>query len=123
MKTVILILTEHQTPENRGRMAHALALASQLEEAGHPYKVVFAGKSVEWLPQLLNPNREEEHPFVRHYGHRFDAVRHNVQTCHFCNVRFKTLEAVSASEVPIHGDPGHMDQSWMATEGWNVITF
>ena len=124
MKTVVLCLTEHQTPENRGRMAHALNLASQLHDAGVEYRVVFAGKSVEWLPQLLNPNREEEHPFVRNYGDHFDKIRGNVHSCNFCNKRFKTYEAVEAGGVPILGEGNkHMDQTWMATEGWNVISF
>ncbi|MCO4772268.1 MAG: hypothetical protein KDA24_19700 [Deltaproteobacteria bacterium] len=122
MKTAILILTEHQTPENRGRMAHALNLAGDAKRAGLDLRVIFAGKSVEWLPQFLDPNREEAHPFVKHYGHRFDDIRDHVITCNFCNIRFKTMDAVQG-HVPVHGEgSAHMDQTWLLTEGWNVIT-
>jgi hypothetical protein len=123
MKTVILVLSEHQSPADRGRMAHALTLASQLKEAGVEHRLVFAGKGVDWLPQFLNPERAEEHPFVQHYGHRFDEVREHVQTCSFCNRRFGTTDVVAAAGVPIHGDGAHMDHVWMVTEGWQVITF
>ena len=93
MKTVILVMTEHQTAENRGRMAHALNMASALKEAGVEFRMVFAGKSVEWLPQFLNEDRASEHPFVGNYADHFDRVRDHVQSCNFCNKRFDTYDA------------------------------
>ena len=78
---------------------------------------------MEWLPQLLNENRAEEHPFVRNYGNHFDAVREHVVACNFCCKRFDTHAAVSAAGVPIHGEgTKHMALGRYLAEGWRVIT-
>jgi hypothetical protein len=53
--TAIVVMVEHQNPPDRGRMAHALNLASELKAADHPFRFIFAGKSVEWLPQIHEP--------------------------------------------------------------------
>lgn len=122
-KVAIITFVEHQNPVDRGRMAHVLNLASELKAAGTEFELVFAGKSVEWLPQLLNADRASEHPFVRNYGDHFDAVREHVVACNFCCKRFKTHEAVGAAGVPIIGEGSkHMSLGRYVAEGWQVIT-
>lgn len=122
--TAIVVMVEHENPPDRGRMAHALNLASELKAAERPFRLIFAGKSVDWLPQLLNPNREEEHPFVRNYGDHFDAVRDNVEACNFCCIRFGALEKVRAAGIPIRGEgKGHMKLSSYIIDDWDVVTF
>lgn len=121
-RVALITFVEHQNPVDRGRMAHVLNLASELKADGTEFELVFAGKSVEWLPQLLGP-REDAHPFVRNYGDHFDAVREHVVTCNFCCKRFDTHEAVSAAGVPIHGEgTRHMSLGRYLREGWTVIT-
>jgi len=122
-RTAIVTFTEHQTPENRGRMAHVLNLASELKEAGDEFVLVFAGKSVEWLPQLLNEDRASEHPFVRNYGDHFDRVRDHVVACNFCCKRFDVHAQVGAAGVPIQGEgTRHMSLGQYVREGWTVVT-
>jgi len=123
-KLAIVTLMEHQNPPDRGRMAHALNLASEAKEAGAEFRLIFCGKSVEWLPQLLNEDRESEHPFVRNYGNHFDSVRDHVEACNFCCIRFGTRDAVEAAGVPIKGEgKKHMKLGEYALNGWNVVTF
>jgi hypothetical protein len=122
-KVAIITFVEHQNPVDRGRMAHVLNLASELKAAGTEFELVFAGKSVEWLPQLLNEDRESQHPFVRNYADHFDAVREHVVACNFCCKRFDTHAEVGAAGIPIRGAGNkHMPLAGYVTEGWRVIT-
>lgn len=120
----IVVFVEHQQPADRGRMAHVLNLAAELQAAGTEFELVFAGKSVEWLPQWTNPNRAEEHPFIQHYGNLFDQVRDHVVSCNFCNRRFETTDAVQEAGIPIHGDgSAHLSMGRYLREGWRIVTF
>jgi len=122
-KVAIITFTEHQNPVDRGRMAHVLNLASELKEAGTEFELVFAGKSVEWLAELLAPDRDAAHPFLKNYGNHFDGIRDHVVACNFCCKRFKTHEAVTAACVPIAGEgTKHMSLGRYVAEGWQVIT-
>lgn len=122
-KIAVVLFMEHQRPADRGRMAHALHLARDLKRAGVDLKVVFAGKSVEWLPQLTNPNRAEQHPFVNNYGNVFDEIRPHVEACNFCTIRFDTAEAIREAEIPISGEGrDHMELGRYVLDGYRVIT-
>lgn len=122
-KVAIVTFTEHQTPVDRGRMAHVLNLASALKEQGTEFELVFAGKAVEWLPAFLTKERSEQHPFIRNYGEHFDVVREHVITCNFCNKRFNTYETVSRAGVKIVGEGSqHMTLARYVAEGWQIIT-
>jgi hypothetical protein len=122
-RVAIVTFTEHQTPENRGRMAHVLNLAHELVDKGAEVKLVFAGKSVEWLPQLIDADRAAQHPFIQHYGDHFDAVRDRVEACSFCCIRFGVRDAVEAAGIPIRGEgKRHMELSDDVLSGWQIIT-
>ncbi len=119
----IITFMEHSAPTDRGRMSHALNLASELQAAGREFKLIFAGKSVEWLPELFG-ERADQHPFVRNYGDHFDRVRSHVEACNFCCVRFGVRDQVEAADIPIKGEgKGHMHVSEYVLAGWQVITF
>jgi len=123
-KVAIVTHMEHASPVDRGRMAHALHLARDLKEGGAQIKLIFAGKSVDWLAQLTNPNREEEHPFVRAYGNVFDSVREDSEACNFCCIRFDATEAATAGDIPIRGEgKDHMKLGDYVLDGWEIITF
>lgn len=121
-RVALITFVEHQHPVDRGRMAHVLNLASELEADGVEFELVFAGKSVEWLPQLLG-DRADAHPFVRNYGDHFDRVKHRVVACNFCCKRFDTHAALSEAGIPIQGEGNkHMSLGRYVREGWRVIT-
>ncbi|MBX2799771.1 MAG: hypothetical protein KTR31_18985 [Myxococcales bacterium] len=123
-KTAVVVTMEHAQPSDRGKMAHALNLARELEEKGQQVRLIFCGKSVEWLPELTNPEREEGHPFVNHYGHNFDVVRHRTEACNFCTRRFDVREEIAAADIPIVGEgKAHMELSDYVVDGWQIVTF
>lgn len=123
-KVAIVTHMEHESPADRGRMAHALHLARDLKAGGTQIKLIFAGKSVDWLAQLTDPNRAEQHPFVKAYGNVFDAVRDDVEACNFCCIRFNATDKVKAAEVHINGDgKDHMNLATYVLNDWEVITF
>ncbi|MCO4746262.1 MAG: DsrE family protein [Proteobacteria bacterium] len=123
-KVAIVTHMEHASPADRGRMAHALHLARDLKDGGAEVKLVFGGKSVDWLAQLTNPERDKEHPFVRAYGNVFDAVRDHAEACNFCCIRFDATESVQAAGIPIRGEgKDHMNLAAYVLDGWELITF
>ncbi len=123
-KVAVVVYMQHESPVDRGRMAHALHLAKEIKAAGKELAFIFAGKSVDWLPQLCNPNRDEEHPFVRNYGNLFDAVREDVVACNFCTRRFEARDEIEAAGVKILGEGrDHMELSRYALDGYQIIQF
>jgi hypothetical protein len=122
-KIAVVVFVPHSDPSDRGRMSHALHLARDLKRGGADFKFIFAGQSVEWLPELTSPDRDAQHPFVKAYGNVFDEVREHVETCNFCCIRFDTTEAVTRAEIPINGDGReHMELGRLVLDGYRVIT-
>ncbi len=120
-KVVVAILNPGEAPADNGRTIHALKLASKLKAAGAEVAVVFEGKGVSWLPRFVDRG-EDSHPFVKHYGHVFDDVRDKVVACNMCCIRFDTTEAVSAADIPIHGEgKEHIDIAQYVIDGYQVI--
>ena len=105
--------------ENRGFILQALA-----DQPQDFRSALFAGKAVEWLPELTAEDRDAQHPFVRNYGSRFDAVRDHVVACNFCTIRFGVKDQVEASGVPIEGEgKAHATMGRLIDEGWEIVTF
>ncbi|MFT7521168.1 MAG: hypothetical protein ACI9MC_003319 [Kiritimatiellia bacterium] len=122
-KIAVVVFVEHAQPADRGRMAHALHLAQDLKHAGADFKLIFAGKAVEWLPELTHEDRASQHPFVKAYGNVFDEVRDHVEACNFCCIRFKTHDAVQGADISIRGEgKDHMKLGALVMDGYRLVT-
>lgn len=120
-KFAIGIFNPGKAPADNGRTVHALKLAAGLIEAGADVKVVFEGEGVGWIPRFVN-RTDDSHPFVKHYGYAFDAIREHVVTCNMCCHRFDVFDAMEETGVPILGkDHEHVDIARWALEGYQVI--
>jgi len=122
-RVIIAILNPGAAAADNGRTIHALKLAGSLKAAGAEVKVVFEGEGVVWIPRFVN-RTEESHPFVKHYGAAFDAVRDVAHACNMCTKRFDAREAIEAADVPIVGEgQEHIDLAPYVMDGWQVINF
>ncbi len=122
-KVIIGIFNPGESPADNGRTVHALKLAGSLIEAGAEVKVLFEGKGTTWIPRFVN-RTDDSHPFVKHYGATFDAVRDHVATCSMCTIRFDTREACEAAGIPILAEGRHhVDLTPWILEGWQVINY
>lgn len=121
-KVLVTVMNPGESPADNGRTVHALKLAASLIDSGAEVTVLFQGKGVSWLPRLT-ARTEESHPFDKHYGPVFDAIRPHVRACNMCCKRFDVHEAVTASEVPILGDgQGHADVARFVLDDYQVIS-
>lgn len=122
-KVIVNILNPGEAPEHNGQTVHALYMAKNLHDAGATVEVIFQGKGVTWLPRFITRN-DESHPFVKHYGEVFDAVRPFVRACNACCKRFDVLEAVQGAEIPILGEgQGHADVASYLVAGYQVLNY
>ncbi len=122
-KVVINILNPGEAPEHNGQTIHALYMAKNLHQGGAEVKVVFQGKGVSWISRFANRN-EESHPFVKHYGEVFDAVRPLVHACNMCCIRFDATEAVEKAEIPILGEgKSHANIASYLLDGYQVLNY
>jgi hypothetical protein len=122
-KVVINILNPGEAPEHNGQMVHALFLAKELHEGGATVEVIFQGKGVSWLPRFTARN-DDSHPFVKHYGEVFDAIRPLVRACNMCCKRFDATEAVQGAEIPILGEgKGHANVGSYLLDGYQVLNY
>ncbi|MEM7152657.1 MAG: DsrE family protein [Myxococcota bacterium] len=120
-KIVVGVFNPGESAADNGRMVHALKLAKGLIDAGAEVELVFEGKAVTWLPRLTN-RTEDSHPFDKHYGPVFDAVRSRVRACNMCCKRFDVYDAVRAAEIPIVGEgKDHIDIAAYVLDGYQVI--
>ena len=122
-KVIIGIFNPGESPADNGRTIHALKLAKSLKDAGAEVLVVFEGQGVRWIPRFVNRD-ENSHPFVRHYGDAFDAIRDCVKACNMCTIRFDAREAILNADIPVVGEGReHIDIAPYVLEGWQVINF
>ena len=122
-KVIIGVFNPGETAADNGLMIHALRLANELEDAGADFEVVFEGQGVGWIERMCN-RTEDSHPFDKHYGHYFDAIRDHVKACNMCCIRFNATEAVQAAGIPIIGEgKDHIDIGRYVLEGYQVINF
>jgi hypothetical protein len=120
-RVLLTALGASDTPEGRGRMAHLITTAIDLEAAQVPVEVYFAGIGVTWLAAFDG----REHPFTQHYGDRFDAIRPSIiGACDFCtSVRFKTADSAARLGIPLLGDGGHASLASKLVEGFQIVNF
>lgn len=120
-KVIVGINNPGGSPADNGRTVHALKLAGGLKEAGADVVVHVHGEGVRWLDRLVN-RTEDSHPFDKHYGGAFDAVRDKVVACNMCCKRFDQTEAVAAAGIPILGKgTAHTDVARWVLEGYQII--
>lgn len=124
MSKFALIVRDINPPQGRGKIAHAITNALELNAAGHEAKIFFEGQGVEWL--TLFEKREDK--FTQHYGARFDEVQQAGLlggTCNFCTcVRFKAQDSAKTYGVPLYGEDGqHGSLVHLITDGWQILSF
>jgi len=121
-KVAIVILTDSDTPEGRGRMVHALYTANELKAAQDDLKIVFDGIGVKWLEAFA----KRDHPFTQHYGPIFDAVQDKIYgACNFCSKeRFNVGDSVQEHGYSFLGQDGkHHGLRELIVDGYQIITF
>ena len=121
-KVAIVILSDSETPEGRGRMVHALHVAKELKDAQDEVKLIFDGIGVKWLDAFA----KRDHPFTKNYGPVFDAIKDNILgACNFCStVRFEVGDAVQTLGITLLGDDGHHHGlRGLIAEDYQIITF
>ena len=120
-KVAIVVLTNSDSPEGRGRMVHALHLANDLKEANDDIKLVFEGIGVTWLDAFA----KRDHPFTENYGPLFDAVEDKILgACNFCSTRFDVRETVQSKGYNFLGDEGkHHRTRDLIAAGYQIINF
>ena len=80
----LLIVRDVEPPQGRGKMAHTLTNALELNASGHDVKVLFEGQGVEWLRLF----EQREDGFTKGYGQRFDQAHQAgvlAGACNFCS--------------------------------------
>lgn len=121
MKVAIIVLTDSDSPEGRGRLVHAMTAAKELFEAGHEVKILFEGAGVNWFA-VFHKNEY----FMQRYGPTFEGIKSLIfGACNFCAIeRFGVGEAVSALGIDLLGDDGqHFSVGNLVTEGFQIITY
>jgi hypothetical protein len=121
-KIAIIILADSETPEGRGRMAHAMTTAKELGDSENGVRILFEGVGVTWLKAF----HLAEHPFTQHYAPMFEEIKDNIMgACHFCTAgRFEVLEHVEALGIPLLTEEStHFSVGSLISEGYQVITF
>jgi hypothetical protein len=121
-KIAIIVLADSETPEGRGRMAHAMTTAKELRDSDNEVRLLFEGIGVTWLKAF----HLAEHPFVQNYAPLFEEVKDNIMgACHFCTAgRFDVAEHVEALNIPLLTEEStHFSVGSLVNEGYQIITF
>ena len=121
-KYALVMMSNSDYPEGRGRMVHVLQAALDLVEAGHEVKIHFHGAGVNWLTAF----HERGDKFTQNYGPKFDAVKEHIAgTCQFCTeVRFDAAAGAKALGVPVVGGEGnHASLADIVADGSQILTF
>lgn len=116
-KIGILVLADKETHADMGRVANALEVAKEFQEAGDEVAILFDGAGTRWVGELSQPN---------HRLHRsFAVVKPSIAgACRFCAAAFGVKEEVEQSGIPLLGEyEGHPSVRNLVTQGYQIITF
>ena len=116
-KISVVVLADSETHGDMGRVANALSLAKEAEEAGDDVEVVFDGAGTTWVPVLTDENHDM-HPM-------YQAIEDRVAgACEFCANAFHVRDAVKESDVPFLSEyEGHPSLRTRIEEGYQIVTF
>jgi hypothetical protein len=123
-RTAVVVLSdpEHGGDEALGRTFNALALALDLDQAGHEVEVIFQGAGTRWLGVLADPT----HPV----NGLFEAVRHTiVGASHGCALLFGAEQDVTANGIklltdnPVPGTAGVAGLRRLVEDNHRVVVF
>lgn len=121
-RVAIVVLTDSETPEGRGRVLHALYAAKELQDAGQEVKIVFEGAGVTWLSHF----HKREDRFTQAFAELFDEVRGAIlgASNYAASKRFAAADDAAALGVPLLGsEGGHFSVGTLVQEGYQVITY
>jgi hypothetical protein len=121
-KYAILVTSASDTPEGRGKMAHALITGQDIIANGGEVKYLYQGIGVTWLKAF----NTQEHPFTTHYLDKFNDMKPYIMgACNFCtNGRFDVGDDVREMGVEILGNNGeHFGVGDLVMHGYQLLSF
>jgi hypothetical protein len=117
MKTAVVLLADDESHADMGRLANALELVKETQEAGDEVRLVFDGAATKWIPRLESGNDQ--------LAPLYQAVQGNVTgACEFCAKAFGVKDDVERTQVPLLSEyDGHPSIKKLIDEGFQVVTF
>ena len=114
-KLAIVIYTDVEGPESKGRVMNALETAKEFKENGDPFTLIFDGAGTKWIPIL----EEKSHDFHTLYR----TVRPDTKVCDYCAEVYDVHDQVTESDVDIIAEyDGHPSIRNLVKDGYEVIT-
>lgn len=117
MKTAVVLLADDESHADMGRLANALELVKETQEAGEEVRLIFDGAATKWVPRLAAGD-DQLSPL-------YQAVEGNATgACEFCCKAFGVKEEVEKTNVPLLSEyDGHPSIKSLIDEGFQVVTF
>jgi hypothetical protein len=116
-KICVLLLADTVTPEAMGRMANALTMVMECDEAGDEVVLIFDGAATRWAGELSKPDHK--------YHDAFQKIRHRLTAvCNYCANAFGVADQVRAASLPLSSEfHGHPSIRTLANAGYAIIGF
>ncbi len=115
-KVAVVVFADSENHADMGRVANAMEMVNEFQEAGDEAKLLFDGAGVTWPGKLA----QDDHPLKS----SFDQVKPNVLgACSFCSKAFHSVEGVEKAEIPFLEDyNGHPSIRSLVQDGYQIIT-
>jgi len=116
-KVVVVVLTDTETHESRGRVVNALEFAKELRKNDDEVAIIFDGAGTKWIPELED-EQNNTHPL-------YEAIKRDiVGACKFCAKAFGVINEIRESNVSLLNDyDQHPSLRNYIVEGYQIVTF
>lgn len=116
-KISVVLLADTETHGDPGRVANALSLVKEAEQAGDEVELVFDGAGTQWIRELSKEDNKLRGPF--------ETIRDKVAgACEFCSGAFGVKEEVRVAGVRFLSEfEGHPSLRTRIAQGYQVVTF
>ena len=116
MKTVILVLADTETHEDRGRIRNALETAKEFKDSGDEIKLIFDGAGTRWIPEISKPDNR--------YHELYVSLKDRSLACKYCASAFSVTAGIQAEGVSLIDEyHGHPSLRKLVSQGYQVISF
>lgn len=115
-KVAVLVFADSETHADMGRMANALEIVKEFQNAGDEVKLILDGAGTTWAGKLA----DESHPLHPLYK----SVKGNIAgACGFCAKAFGAKEGVEKAGIPLLSEfDGHPSTRDLVVKGFQIIT-